>query len=99
VRELWPIASLVLIGGIFDGFVIIVIVTWMQQRVDPAYLGRVMSVLMFVNQGFFPISSALAGAAASVNLAGMLLVSGVTMMVVAAAGVLSRAFRTLGRYR
>jgi Na+/melibiose symporter-like transporter len=96
LRELWPIAALVLIGGVFDGFVIIVIVTWMQQRVDPAYLGRVMSVLMFVNQGFFPISSALAGAAASVDLAGMLLVSGVTMMVVAAAGVLSRTFRTLG---
>ncbi len=96
VRELWIIAAMVLVGGILDGYIIIFIITWVQKRVPTHLMGRVMSVVMFFSQGMFPISAAIAGVAAGIDLAMMLLVSGLLMIFVAAVGLLFRPLRRLG---
>ena len=96
VRELWVIAAMVLVAGILDGYIIVFIITWIQKRVPIHMMGRVMSVVMFCGQGMFPISSALAGLAAGIDLGMMLLVSGSLMIFVAAVGLLVRPLRRLG---
>ncbi len=96
VRELWIIATMVLVGGILDGYIIVFIITWVQKRIPTHLMGRVMSVVMFFSQGMFPISSALAGVAAGIDLGVMLLVSGSLMIFVAVVGLLFRPLRRLG---
>jgi MFS family permease len=96
VHDLVILASVVLLGGILDGYIIVLITTWTQKHVPRERLGRVMSVVMFANQGFFPISSALAGAVAGWDLISMLLIGGGLGIALALVGVASRTVRRLG---
>ena len=70
------IAPMVLVGGIIDGYVIVAVTTWIQRHVPADRMGRAMSVVMFVGQGLFPVSSAAAGAVAGWDLVVMLAVGG-----------------------
>jgi hypothetical protein len=79
-----------------DGYVIVFVTTWLQRYVPPERLGRVMSVVMFVGQGLFPVSAALAGALAGWNLVATLLIGGSLALVVSVVGLLLRPVRRLG---
>ena len=52
----------VAVMGVAIGYVNIVAISWMQARVDPALLGRVMSLVMLMSAGITPLSIGLAGA-------------------------------------
>ncbi len=47
--------------GALAGFVQVAVFSWMQRRVDPAMLGRAMSVFLFIFLGLAPLSAAAAG--------------------------------------
>ena len=96
VHNLVIISTVVLIAGVLDGYVIVFLTTWVQRHVPPERLGRVMSVVMFVGQGLFPVSSAAAGAIAGWDLIFMLLLGGSLAMAVALFGLLLRPVRRLG---
>lgn len=96
VHDLMVISTVVLFAGILDGYVIVFLTTWVQRHVPAERLGRVMSAVMFVGQGLFPISSAAAGAIAGWNLLFMLMLGGVLAMVLALAGLSIRPVRRLG---
>ena len=96
VHDLVYIAGLVLLGGILDGYVIVAVTTWVQRHVPPERMGRAMSVVMFVGQGLFPVSSAIAGALAAWDLVLMLVVGGGLAVVVALIGLTLRPIRRLG---
>ena len=96
VHELVVIAGFVFLAGILDGYLIVFLTTWVQQHVPPQRLGRVMSVVMFVGQGLFPISSAAAGAIAGWDLILMLVLGGSLAMAVSLLGFASRQVRRLG---
>jgi MFS family permease len=96
IPNLALIAGLVLAGGIMDGYVIVFVTTWLQRYVPPERLWRVMSVVMFVGQGLFPVSAALAGALAGWNLVATLLIGGSLALVVSVVGLLLRPVRRLG---
>ena len=96
IHELVLLAPLVLIGGIIDGYVIVAITTWIQKHVPAERMGRVMSVVMFVGQGLFPVSSAVAGAIAGWDLLFMLALGGGLAILVALVGLSIRSFRRLG---
>lgn len=53
--------------GLANGYVVILFVTWLQNRTPDAMLGRMMGFLMFATNGLNPISNALAGAVISIN--------------------------------
>lgn len=56
------LGALLLAGsGVLAGIAQIAIVTWIQQRVPPAMMGRTMSLLMFTFMGLGPVSAAVAG--------------------------------------
>ncbi|CAH0257542.1 hypothetical protein SRABI118_03128 [Massilia sp. Bi118] len=60
--------GMLLLGGIgvLGGYIQVAVFTWIQQRVAPNMLGRMMSIFMFVFMGLAPLTAALAGWMASV---------------------------------
>jgi MFS family permease len=58
----WVGFGLMLALGLGNGYVTIVMFTWIQQRTPREMLGRVMSVLMLASMGLVPLSQALSGA-------------------------------------
>jgi len=47
--------------GVLGGYVQVAVFTWIQQRVAPQMLGRMMSIFMFVFMGLAPLTAAAAG--------------------------------------
>ena len=70
--------------------------TWVQRHVPAERMGRVMSVVMFVGQGLFPVSSAIAGVLAGWDLLLMLTIGGGMAIVTALLGLSIRPLRRLG---
>src|SRR5262249_58351014 len=79
---LWPVAALLAVMGAFSGFINVQLQAWFQQRVDRAFLGRVISVTMLSAFGLMPISMAAAGAAVEWSVAGVFVLSGVAVLLV-----------------
>ncbi len=73
------LASLMM--GIANGYCIILLFTWLQQRIPPDMTGRIMSLIMFAAIGMNPISTALAGALIGLNTAVLLVCAGCLMTV------------------
>lgn len=95
VHRLWLMAALLFVMAGTAGFLNIQLVSWIQQRVDRAVLGRVMSVLMFAAVGLMPVSLAIAGAAIKWSLAGMFALSGALVLVVTTAAGFHRPVREI----
>lgn len=81
--------------GVADGYLGVVLVAWLQQRTDPARLGRVMSVVVFVAVALDPVSYALAGVLLAVDAGLLLPLSGALTVAVALAGTATPALRRL----
>ena len=97
IQVLWPLALLTGVFAVVDGLLIVYFTTWLQLRVPGEYLGRVSSVIMFVNLGLFPLSSAVAGVLADVNLLGLLGAAGTLLVLIALGGLAVPRVRTLGQ--
>jgi MFS family permease len=59
--HLWQAAVLLALSGAAMAWVAITYVTIVQQRTEPAFMGRVMGMLMFGIYGLYPMSYGLAG--------------------------------------
>ncbi len=94
--DTWIIACVVLVAAVVDGYVIILITTWIQRQVAKEKLGRVMSVIMLASQGLFPVSAAVAGAMAGRTITGMLTMAGWVMIVITLSGLLLPGVRNMG---
>ncbi len=92
---LWPVAALLAVMGAFSGFINVQLQAWFQQRVDRAYLGRVVSVLMLSAFGLMPVSMAAAGVAVEWSVTGAFVVAGAAMILVAGFGLLQKPVREL----
>ncbi len=90
------IAAAVLLAAILDGYIIVLLITWIQQRISMEKMGRVMSVIMMATQGLFPVSAAAAGALAGWDVVGMLRVAGLLMIGITVLGLLIPVARRLG---
>ncbi len=82
-------AGLMAIAGAISGIYNVVGLSWIQKRIDPAVMGRVMSLIMFSSVGVQPLSSAIAGLLVDVNLTAMFVAAG-GVIVIAALFVLSK---------
>lgn len=95
VPGLLPVLGLAMAVGVADGYLGVVLVAWLQERTEPALLGRVMSVVVVVAVALDPVSYALAGALLAVDVGLVLPVSGAATVVVAIAGAAVPALRRL----
>ncbi|MCC7130673.1 MAG: MFS transporter [Anaerolineae bacterium] len=86
------IAALIsLITGIGGGYVLIMVITWLQLRAPPTMLGRTMSLLTFATIGLNPIAVTLAGALSKWNVTGLLIGSGGLLVLIAFGSAFSGA--------
>ena len=82
VQSTWLDFGLLLLLGLGNGYIAIILFTWMQTRVLKEMLGRMMSLLMLSNTGLMPISQAIAGAVGKWDLTLLFLLSGVLVILV-----------------
>ena len=69
--SIWVVfGALGVMGGLI-GYTNIVALSWLQRRVDPAMIGRVMAIVMLMGFGITPLSYALAGWLLDVNASAM----------------------------
>src|SRR5579859_398291 len=78
----WVDFALMLGLGLGNGYIAIVLFTWMQTRTPKAMLGRMMSLLMFSNIGLVPVAQALSGAVIKWNLTGLFAGAGALVLLV-----------------
>lgn len=62
--------------GSVNGYINVFFTTWVQSRAPKAFIGRLMSLLMFSSTGLFPISMALSGAFSRLDVTLLFTVSG-----------------------
>ncbi len=77
--------------GIAIGYINIVAISWLQARVDPLLVGRVMSLVMLMAFGIAPLSIAVAGVLIDID-ATMLFVGSGAIVVAAAALAIAMRF-------
>lgn len=82
----WQAASLMLVIGVFGGFLQVAVFSWIQQRVPRAMLGRAMSIFMCIFMGLAPMAAAITGALLN-HVTLTALFAGAGVFLLAAAGV------------
>jgi MFS family permease len=86
VTASWQGMLILLAIGVLGGFVQVAVFTWIQQRVAPAMLGRMMSIFMFIFMGLAPLAATVAGWLASVVSLSTLFIGAGLFLSVAALG-------------
>ncbi len=72
----WIDFALMLVIGVGNGYIAILLFTWIQQRTPREMLGRMMSMLLLSNIGLTPVSQAVAGVVSRWNLTGLFVAAG-----------------------
>ena len=67
--------------GVAIGYTNIIAISWLQARVDPGMIGRVMALVMLMSFGITPLSIGLAGALVDVNATAMFVGSGALVLL------------------
>jgi MFS family permease len=75
--------SLMLLLGVGNGYLSILLFTWMQNRTPREMLGRMMSILSLSNFGLVPIAQAVSGAVSKWSLTGLFASAGALVLMVA----------------
>jgi MFS family permease len=78
----WLDFSLLLLLGLGNGYIAIILFTWMQTRTPKDMLGRMMGLLMFSSTGLVPISQAISGAVSKWNLTLLFVGAGILTLLV-----------------
>jgi MFS family permease len=82
IPNTWVDFGLLLLLGLGNGYIAIIMITWMQTRAPKDMLGRIMSLLTFSSTGLVPISQAVAGAVSKWNLTLMFAIAGGLVLLV-----------------
>jgi MFS family permease len=92
---LWVALLVTVPMGLGAGLLNVLLVSWLQVRVDQAMLGRVMSLVMLASVGLAPISLAAAGLLVDSAAVAMFVGAGAIVLAAAVFGVVSGAARQL----
>jgi MFS family permease len=68
IPSTWVDFVMLLLLGLGNGFIAILLFTWLQTRAPKEMLGRVMALMMFSSTGLVPISQAISGAVIKWNM-------------------------------
>jgi hypothetical protein len=91
------LAALLMAGaGTALGYGNLLGITWVQTRIPPELMGRVMSLLITGSVGLVPVSMVIAGVAVQLNVDVRMLIAGAGMAVLAGGSLLSASVRNLG---
>ena len=82
IPSTWIDFALLLVLGLANGYVSIILITWMQTNTPREMLGRIMSILMFAGVGLVPVSQAISGAVSKWDLDLLFASAGVLILLV-----------------
>ena len=82
IASTWVDFSLLLLLGLGNGYITIILFTWMQTRAPKEMLGRMMSLLMFSSTGLVPVSQAISGAVSKWDLNVLFVSAGTLVLLV-----------------
>jgi MFS family permease len=82
IPSTWVDFAILLVLGLGNGYIAIILFTWMQMRTPKEMLGRMMSILMFSNTGLVPVSQAISGAISKWDLNMLFTSAGVLVLLV-----------------
>jgi len=95
LTQTWLDFALMLFLGIGNGYIGLILFTWIQQRTPKDMLGRMMSLVMLSNIGLTPLSQAVTGAISKWTLTGLFVASGSLIVCLALWIAAQPALRTL----
>lgn len=87
----WIAATIMMMMGIGGGIVGVLGITWLQQETVSSMQGRMMSLVMFASVALDPFSQAISGVLLEINLTGLFVAAGITMLATAVVSLLSQA--------
>jgi hypothetical protein len=93
----WVDTILMLLLGIGNGYIGLIIFSWIQQRTPREMLGRMMSMMMLAGMGLVPISQALAGAITRWSLTALFVTAGGLILLTALWSFLRPELHSLSR--
>ncbi len=93
----WVDFSLLLLLGIGNGYLGIVIFTWIQQRTPKEMLGRMMSMMMLASMGLVPLSQTLAGAISKWDLTSLFALAGGLILLTTLWAAFQSALKSLSQ--
>jgi MFS family permease len=82
LRNTTVLVVLMVMLGFGNGYITILVLTWLQSRTPREMLGRMMSMLMLSNAGLSPISQAISGAVMKLSMTAMFVAAGTGLLVV-----------------
>ena len=91
----WAAVATTFVMGISSGYVTILLITWLQMRIPPTMLGRMMSLIMFTSIGLAPVANALAGAILRISLTALFVGSGGLLLAVIFISLTNSAVRAM----
>lgn len=81
ITSTWVDFGLMLLLGLGNGYVTIILFTWIQTRTPKTMLGRIMSLLMLSSAGLVPVSQAMSGAVGAWNLTLLFVAAGALIIL------------------
>lgn len=82
IPSTWIDFGLLAALGLGNGYIAIILFTWLQTRTPKEMLGRIMSILMFSNTGLLPVSQAISGAVCKWNIDILFVSAGALVVIV-----------------
>ena len=81
ITSTWIDVGLLFLLGLGNGFMAVLVMSWIQTRTPKEMLGRMMALLMLASTGLVPISQAIAGVLSKWNLTMLFLLPGVLVLI------------------
>jgi MFS family permease len=81
ITSTWVDVGLLLLLSLTNGFIVVLLMTWLQTRPPREMLGRIMALLMFSGTGLAPISQAISGALSKWNLTMLFAIPGALILL------------------
>jgi MFS family permease len=81
ITSTWIDFGLLFLLGLGNGFMAVLVMTWIQTRTPQEMLGRMMALLMLASIGLMPISQAIAGVLSKWNLTMLFVLPGVLVLL------------------
>ena len=81
ITSTWVDVGLLLLLSTSNGFLVVLLMTWIQSRTPKEMLGRIMALLMFSSTGLAPIAQAISGVLSKWNLTMLFVIPGVLALL------------------
>jgi putative flippase GtrA len=84
-----------LVVGVFNGYILVFLITWVQSRPPEKFVGRLMSLLLLASMGLIPASMAISGVVSRVDVMGLFVISAALISLISLAMLFNPTVRAM----